>query len=69
MLENFGIALSREQMRNVLGGSNPRSIDSCKPLYSYECSINGGGNPEDQCCPGLTCKINGTGTGTICMDN
>ena len=55
--------LERNEMKNLKGGLfAPGTGDNCLDEDAYEC-----GKPGRNCCPGLTCEINGTGTGTICM--
>ena len=48
-------------------GAECHNHSCCRAEYSDACAINGAGNPEDQCCAGLKCELNATGTGTICV--
>jgi hypothetical protein len=58
--------LSREEMKNVLAGTQTIG-GGCKTKFESECSISGSGDPEDICCSGLKCEMNASGTGTICV--
>jgi len=57
--------LSRTEMKNIMAGVETVGGQDCLDKYSYDCSITG--NTSDKCCTGLSCVMNGTGTGTICM--
>ncbi len=59
--------LSQAEMKKVMGGNPlPGGGSGCKVDGDLACSISGGGNAEDQCCEGIVCEMNCTGTGTIC---
>ena len=64
MLQNFGTALSREQMKNVKGGDEQTlkfgDGATCLTDYTYDCAAN------SDCCSNK-CERNGTNTGTLCM--
>ncbi len=64
-LANIQGRISRAEMKNIMAG-NPPDDEECIKELKWDCSMNPG-NSQDQCCPGLRCEINGTGTGTICM--
>jgi hypothetical protein len=63
-LANIQGKMSRTEMKNIMAGSDGGW--GCIEELKWDCSMNPGNN-QDQCCPGLKCEINGTGTGTICM--
>ncbi|HNL82354.1 MAG TPA: hypothetical protein PKG56_03100 [Chitinophagaceae bacterium] len=63
--ENFGTALSREQMKKVTGGCAPGELcggfgdgDACGTVNTY-C----GTGTNVTCCSGLVCANAGNGTG------
>jgi len=55
--------LSKAEMKKIKG----RGGVNCLQEFAPACSLNHTGNPDQWCCPGLTCELNATESGTICI--
>lgn len=53
--------LSKAEMKKVKGGGNA----PCKGEFETGCSLIN--DPGLRCCAGLTCQLNATESGTICV--
>lgn len=67
--ETLGRSLSKGEQKNIMGGPDKGSkcsTQNCLPEFGIDCCIpiSGSGDP---CCAGLSCVVNGTSSGTICM--
>ena len=59
--------LSRNEMKNVLGGNNVPIGEGCIDQYVSGCRISGNASADEKCCSGYKCEMNATNTGTICV--
>lgn len=59
----LGKSLSKAEQKNVKGGEG-----ECYEEYQYGCCLSTiDCLPGNECCPGLKCEVNASGSGTICV--